>query len=381
MVDNGGVTGPAARHVVIAPDKFKGSLTARQAADALAAGLAAARPGLPVRVVPVADGGDGTVAAALAAGFDRVTATVQGPTGAPVAAELALRGGVAVVEAAAACGLALLPGGRPAPLTASSHGVGELLLAAVGAGARTIVLGVGGTASTDGGAGLLVALGARLLDAGGAPLPPGGGALADLHAVDLAGLDRLAGVDLVLAADVDNPLLGPAGAAAVFGPQKGARGAEVDRLAAGLRRWADLLDPAAADAPGAGAAGGIGYAALAALGATRRSGIDLLLDLLGFADHLAGARLVLTGEGSLDAQSLRGKAPLGVVGAAARAGVPAVAVAGRCLLDPGQLAAAGIAAAYALTDLEPDPARCLAEAGPLLIRLAATVAADWLAGP
>jgi glycerate kinase len=364
------------RVVVVAPDKFKGSLTAQAAAAAIARGIVAVRPDLDVHQVPVADGGDGTVDAALAAGFTPLETTVHGPTGLPVTATIAIRAGVAVVEAASACGLVLLPDGVPAPLTASSYGVGELLLAAAEAGCTTVVLGVGGTASTDGGAGLITALGGRVLDAAGVPLPPGGGALTAAAEVDLSGV-RL-GLDVVLATDVDNPLLGPTGAAPVFGPQKGADAAQVDHLAAGLRTWADLGNPALADAPGAGAAGGIGFAALAVLGATRQSGIDLLLDLIGFTDHLAGAVLVITGEGSLDEQSLHGKAPIGVVQAAARAGVASVAVAGRCLLGRDALTAAGISAAYALADIEPDPAMSIADAANLLERLAMRVAEDWL---
>ncbi|HEY3750219.1 MAG TPA: glycerate kinase [Pseudonocardiaceae bacterium] len=363
-------------HVVVAPDKFKGSLTAPAVAAAVARGIARVRPHLAVHQVPVADGGDGTVEAALAAGFTPLHAEVQGPTGLPVTATIAIRDGVAVVEAASACGLVLLPNGVPAPLTASSHGVGELLLAAAEAGCTTVVLGVGGTASTDGGAGLVTALGGRVLDAAGEPLPPGGGALTSVAQVDLSGVSLK--LDVVLATDVDNPLLGPTGAAPVFGPQKGADAGQVDHLAAGLRTWADLLNPELADAPGAGAAGGIGFAALAVLGATRRSGIDLLLDLIGFADHLTDAALVITGEGSLDEQSLHGKAPIGVVQVAARAGVPSIAVAGRCLLDQQALADAGISAAYALADIEPDPARSIADAANLLEQLAMRVAEDWL---
>lgn len=366
-------------HIVIAPDKFKGSLTAREAAAALARGIGRVRPGLAVHQVPVADGGDGTVAAAVAAGFTPVSADVHGPTGEPVTATIAVRGDLAVVEAASAGGLVLLPGGRPAPMTASTYGVGELLLAAADAGCRTVVLGVGGSASTDGGAGMVQALGGTVRDADGVALGPGGGALAGVATVDLGTLDpRVGGLDVILASDVDNPLLGPHGAAAVFGPQKGASPEQVRELDAGLRIWAEHVGPESVDVPGAGAAGGLGFAALAVLGATRRSGIDLLLDLIGFTDHLPGARLVITGEGSLDEQSLHGKAPMGVVEAASKAGVPAVAVAGRCLLDRATLAGAGIAAAYALTDLEPDPVRSIADAERLLTELATRVAEDWL---
>lgn len=366
-------------HVVVAPDKFKGSLTAAAAAAALARGIGRVRPELSVHQVPVADGGDGTVAAALAAGFTPLTTTVQGPTGRPVTATIAVRGDVAVVEAASACGLSLLPDGRFAPLTASSYGVGELLLAAVRAGCRTVMIGVGGTASTDGGAGLVTALGGRILDANGNSLLPGGGALAATATVDLTGLEpALAGTEVILATDVDNPLVGVDGAAAVFAPQKGANPTQVDQLESGLRKWASVVGPDFVDLSGAGAAGGIGFSVLAVLGAVRRSGIDLLLDLIGFADQLTGAALVITGEGSLDRQSLHGKAPVGVVDMANRAGVRTVVVAGRCELDKDELAAAGIAAAYALTDIEPDPARCIAAADRLLAEVAVRVAEDWL---
>jgi glycerate 2-kinase len=376
-------------HVLLAPDKFKGSLSAAGVAAHVAAGLREACPGLHVVELPVADGGDGTLDAAVTAGFTRVPVTVTGPLGHPVRSAVGRRDGVAVVELAAASGLALVPEGRLDALRATSRGTGELVAAALDAGATTVVLGIGGSACTDGGAGMLAALGARLLDASGAELADGGGALADLARVDLAGLDaRLAGVDVVLASDVDNPLLGPTGAAAVYGPQKGASPADVAALDAALARWAALLAAASpglgaasfADVAGAGAAGGVGFAALAVLGARLRPGIDVVLDLVGFAGHLAGAALVVTGEGSLDEQTLHGKAPAGVAAAARAAGVPVVAVCGRSLLDRHRLAAAGIEAAHALTDLEPDVARCIADPAPLLRRLAHTIARAHLPG-
>jgi len=370
---------------VVAADKFKGSLTAGQVAARLAAGLARAGFGGEVAAVPVADGGDGTVAAALAAGFDPVELEVHGPAGEPVSALFALRDGTAVVEAAQACGLSLLPAGGLAPLTATSRGVGELILAARAAGASRIVLGVGGVATTDGGAGLLQALGVRLSDAAGRELPPGGAALAALAAVDRSGLSDLSGMQFLLASDVDNPLLGPTGAAAVYGPQKGASPGDVRLLEEGLRRWADLAEDAAGrtparDAAGAGAAGGLGFAALLFLGARMRPGIELLLELASFGSRLDGARLVITGEGSLDAQTLHGKVPVGVARATAayHRAIPVVAVAGQCTLTADQLRRAGITAAYALTDIESDLSRCMAEAGPLLELLAGRIAADWL---
>jgi glycerate kinase len=209
--------------VVVAPDKFKGSLTAREVAERVAAGIAAVAPGVEVVRVPVADGGDGTVDAALAAGYARIPVRAQGPTGEPVDTAFAVRDGVAVVEMADVSGLRLLPPDRLAPLTAGSFGTGEVVRAALDHGCDTVVLGIGGSASTDGGAGMVQALGGRLLDASGAELARGGAALADLDRVDLGGLHpRLGSVRVVVASDVDNPLLGRSGAAAVYGPQKGA---------------------------------------------------------------------------------------------------------------------------------------------------------------
>ncbi|MFG1944636.1 glycerate kinase [Nonomuraea sp. NPDC048826] len=378
------------QHVLVAPDKFKGSLTAAEVAATVAAHL-----GVPAVELPVADGGDGTVDAAVAAGFDRVPVRVTGPTGEPVDASYARRDGTAVVELAEASGLRRLPAG-PEPLTATSHGTGELIADAVKQGATRIVLGLGGSACTDGGAGMVQALGARLLDAEGRDLARGGAALRDLDRIDVSGLLDVSGVSFVVAGDVDNPLLGPHGAAAVYGPQKGANPEQVKLLDAALGRFAAVATrthglagavehddtPRAmgvAGAPGAGAAGGVGFAALAFLHAGIRPGIDYLLDLLGFPEHVEGARLVITGEGSLDEQTLRGKAPAGVARAAAAAGVPVVAVCGRRTLTDEQLREAGIEAAYALADLEPDPARSMAEARPLLARLTALLAAERLA--
>jgi glycerate kinase len=367
---------------LIASDKFKGTLTASEVAAHVAAGLG----DVAVVVVPVADGGDGTVDAAVAAGYRRVEMGVRGPTGRAVTAAFGLLDGVAVIEAAQACGLALLrqSGGELAPLTATTRGVGELILAAVRMGAKKVVLGLGGTATTDGGAGLIQSLGGKLRNAAGGDLVPGGAALADLQALDLARLRDLSGVEFLLASDVDNPLLGPHGAAAVYAPQKGASLADVSVLEAGLTRWADMAEArvgrSARSLPGAGAAGGLGFAAQLFLGAQLRPGIELLLEMAAFRDKLEGARLVITGEGALDQQTLRGKTPLGVARAVAAhdPSVPVVAVCGVCTLQPDELQAAGIAAAYALTDIEPDLATCRAQPGPLLERLASQIAEDWL---
>ncbi|MEU8341661.1 glycerate kinase [Spirillospora sp. NPDC048832] len=369
-------------HVLLAPDRFPGALTAAQAARSLAAGLRRARPDVPLVELPVADGGEGTVAAAVAAGWRAVEVEVCGPTGRPVTARLALRGRAAVVELAEASGLRRLPGGKPRPLTASSLGTGQLLAHALRLGARRIVLGLGGGACTDGGAGLVQGLGGRLLDALGKDLPPGGAALRSLHALDLRGLPDLSGVEVVVAGDSAGPLLGRTGAAAVDGPRRGAGREEVRLLDAGLRRWADLAEAAARrtarDLPGAGTSGGVGFAALTFLGATIEPGPALLLDVLGFADRARGARLVVTGEGVLDTRSLRGSAPIGVARAAARAGAPVIAVAGRRGLTGEQLRKARIQAAYALADIEPDEERRVRRAGPLLEQLTVAIADEWL---
>jgi len=373
-----------AERVLVAPDKFKGSLPAAEVAARLAAGLSRAGVGADVVSLPVADGGDGTVDAAVSAGYRRVAMGVRGPVGRPVTASFALADGTAVIEAAQACGLSLLAPDSLAPLTATSKGVGELILAATRMGAKRVMLGLGGVATTDGGAGLVQALGARFTDAAGLELPPGGAALARLATLHLERLRDLSGVEFLVASDVDNPLLGPSGAARVYAPQKGASPEDVELLEAGLERWADIAEAAcgqiARDVPGAGAAGGLGFAALLFLGARMRPGIELLLEMLSFGQRLDGARLVITGEGSLDAQSLHGKAPVGVARAAAGhdPAVPVVAVAGVCTLSAAQLREAGIAAAYALTDIEPDVSRCIANAGPLVERLAERIADDWL---
>lgn len=374
--------------VVIAPDKFKGSLAAGEVADALAAGIRCVL-GERVEVVclAVADGGEGTVEAAVSAGYERRTTTVRGPLGKVVDAAWALRGREAVVEMAAASGLELVPAADRDGLRASSHGTGELVRAALDAGAATIVLGVGGSASTDGGAGMLEALGLRLLDEAGHAVGPGGAGLAELASVDASGLDpRLAQTRFVLANDVDNPLCGPRGAAAVFGPQKGLDADDIQQVDGYLARWAKLLTGALglpADAeltPGAGAAGGVGFAALAALGAEPRPGAELVAELVGVPAALKGATLAITGEGSLDEQSLGGKAPMGVLAAALKLGVPTVVVCGRSLLSKEQWQEAGFTALYSLSDRAGSAEESMREAARLLREVGQDIARSELAG-
>lgn len=357
--------------VVIAPDKFKGSLTAAQVADALARGIGRTAPDTEIRRLPVADGGEGTVAAFLAAGWRRVALRAPGPTGVPVDTAYAVSGSAAVIELADVVGLTKLPGGHPDPLNAGTEGLGVVIAHALDHGARELVVGLGGSATTDGGAGMLRALGLRVLDSTGNELPCGGAALVDARSVDRSGLHpALCRARITLASDVDNPLLGPTGAVQTYSPQKGAGPRERAVLTAALENWASLLQPAhsssCTDQPGAGAAGGAGFGAIAVLAATPRPGIELVLDLIDFRARIADADLVITGEGSLDAQSLRGKAPLGVVSAAAAAGVPVTVVAGRILLGDDRLRAAGFRAAYALSDLETDAVRSMTHAADLL---------------
>jgi glycerate kinase len=385
--------------VVVAPDKFEGSLRAGQAAEAIEAGLRRARPDAEVVRLPLGDGGAGTLEALLAAGFERVPVRATGPTGEPVDAAIAVDGERAggpggsslaprraFVEMAEASGLKRLPGGRRAPLEATTYGTGELIAAALDGGARELVLGIGGSATTDGGAGMAAALGARVLDRDGADLPPGGAALLRLERIDVSGLDpRLGRVKVTVACDVDNPLVGPEGAAAVYAPQKGAGPDDVLLLDSALRRYArvlaDDLGLDLAGTPGAGAAGGLGAGAIAFLGAELRPGIELVLELVGFDQAVAGADLVVTGEGKLDAQSLRGKAPVGVARAAGAHGVPVVAVAGAVEVADRELRAAGFEEAHAILELEPDQRRAMAEAAPLLERLAERVGRAWSSLP
>ena len=338
--------------VLIASDKFKGSLTAAEVADALANGLRRARSDVIAISQPVADGGDGTVAAAVAAGYQLVPVVAAGPTGLPVLSGYARQGDTAVVELADVAGLVRLPDGKPAPLTSTSRGAGELIAAAVEAGCTRIVLGIGGSASTDGGSGLVRALGAVVLDDRGTEVDEGGAGLDAAVSVDVSALRRrMNGIEVVVACDVDNPLTGPHGAAAVYGPQKGADSFQVAQLEAALAHWADVVAEATGtdqrQVPGAGAAGGVGFAALALLDARLQPGIELVLDMTRFQDRLAQADLVVTGEGMIDEQTLHGKAVAGVATAARAAGIPVVAVCGRNVLDRATLAAVGIEAVYA----------------------------------
>ncbi len=314
--------GARALTVLVAPDSFKGSLTSVAVARALADGWLRARPGDAILLAPLADGGEGTIDAISASGgWQTLPAHARDPLGHPIDARFLRDGERGVVELAEASGLSRVPADQRDALAASTFGTGLVLAAAIGLGVRHIVLGVGGSATTDGGSGLLLALGARFLDAGGGEVPPGGGGLADLAHVELGELSEVLGeVDLVIASDVTNPLLGDEGAAATYGPQKGASAADVAWLDANLAHYADLLeaatDTAVRDRPGAGAAGGTTFGLLAIAIAFRslevRPGIDMVMELTGFDAALADADIVLTGEGRIDRQTAFGKTALGV---------------------------------------------------------------------
>ena len=325
---------PAAPRFVFASDSLKGTLSSLDAARLL--GEAAERhfPGCSWASVPVADGGEGTLDAILAAcGGERVLAIAEDPLGRPIEAAYALLpDGRAVIETAAASGLTLLAPSERDPLATSTYGTGQLVRDALERGARDVTVALGGSATNDGGMGLARALGARLLDEKGGELAGRGADLARVSNVDLSGLCPLAAeARFTMMCDVDNPLVGPEGASAVFGPQKGASPEDVLVLDDGMRRWASVLERAfgqSFDVPGAGAAGGLGAACLAFLGARAVGGMERVLELVGFDELLEGADLCVTGEGHADAQTARGKVVSGVAAACKRAGVPCVAVVG-----------------------------------------------------
>jgi glycerate kinase len=349
---------PKTVRTLIAPDKFKGSLTAGEVADALAAGLRSATGAgtgtVHCELLPLADGGDGSVDAAVASGFTRRTYTVAGPTGQHVRASIAFDGTTAVVEVANTCGLALLPDGKPEPLNASSRGFGEAILFALSLNPARIVLALGGSSSTDGGMGMLTALGYSFRDADGRQLYGSGRTLAQIHSIHRTALPELADTELIVASDVHNPLIGAQGAPAVFGPQKGASPEDVAALDQALEHFivkmteAGFADAAAlADHEGAGSAGGIGYACLQ-LGAKQVSGADYFLDLLDFNTRKDNCDVVITGEGSIDEQTLAGKLPAAV---ARRSGQrPIIAVAGRSLLPRERWSEMALTRVYTLAE-------------------------------
>jgi glycerate 2-kinase len=364
--------------IVVAPDSYKGSATALAVAEAIERGVKAVFRDADVAKVPIADGGEGTVDALVVATNGRIEErTVRGPLGDPVRARWGVLGDgeTAVVEMAAASGLPLVPKERRDPRAATTYGTGELVRAALEAGLARIVVGIGGSATNDGGTGFARALGARFLDEGGRDLPEGGAALARLARIELAGLDpRLASAQITVACDVDNPLTGPRGASAVYGPQKGATPEMVKELDAALGRYAEVARAATgrdvATQAGAGAAGGLGAGLLFFTPARLRPGVSIVLETTAFEALVKGADLVITGEGRTDFQTAMGKAPVGVAAAAKRHGVPVLCLSGGLGDGADDVLAQGIDAVASIVPGPMSLEECMAR-GPELVEAAA----------
>jgi len=372
--------------IVIAPDSFKESLSALQVAAAIEAGMRDVFPDADYVKLPVADGGEGTVQAMIdATGGQRIEARVTGPLGEPADAFYGRTGdGLAVIEMAAASGLEMVPPGRRDPRVTTSRGTGELILHALDAGSRHFVLGVGGSATNDGGAGMLQALGVRLLDADGLDIGPGGGALARLARIDASGLDpRIPISEFQVACDVSNPLTGPRGASAIFGPQKGATPAMVEQLDANLAHYADVIARDVEgdagrdrrDMAGAGAGGGIALAMVVFLAGRLRPGIEIVTEAVKLDAAVRGADLVITGEGRIDSQTVNGKTPMGVARVAGVHGIPVIAIGGGLAADAGAVHAHGIEAVFAAVSRPCTVAEALAAAQANLRAAARNVAA------
>jgi glycerate kinase len=374
--------------IVVAPNALKGSLGAVAAAQAMCAGVRLAAPAAEVVQVPVADGGDGLLEVLGAdKGLERIPCRVTGPLGSPVDAALlyAADRHLAIIEMATAAGLALLPSSGLDPMQATTFGVGELLRAALDRGARRIILGIGGSATSDGGTGLARALGARFLDDHDRELPGNAAALQHIRRIDLERLDpRLAGAHIDVICDVDNPLLGATGTARVFAPQKGASPTQVEAIEAGLENLANLVEQQLGrnirTLHGGGAAGGLGAGMVVFLQAVLRPGAALVLELTGLEAALEGAGLVLTAEGRLDGQTAHGKAPAAVAALASRHGIPCIALAGSLGPDLQALHARGITACFSLCPGPLDLDAAMQQAAPLLTRACEQVVRCFLAG-
>ncbi len=374
--------------VVIAPQSFKGSISALDAARAIEEGVLRVVPDAGTVLVPVADGGDGTLEALVeATGGEVRSTTVTGPIGKPVVAEWGALGDgqTAVIEMARTSGLAMLSLAERDPLRATTYGLGEVLREALDAGFRSFIVGIGGSATNDGGAGMAQALGVRLLDETGNDLPPGGAALADLRRIDVSGLDdRVMEARFSVACDVSNPLTGPEGASAVYGPQKGATPDLVEQLDAALKNFAKVVERdtgTSIDAVrGSGAAGGLGGGMMAFLGGSLRAGVDIVLDHVGLDGKLEGADLVITGEGRIDFQTVYNKAPIGVARRAKRRGIPVLAVCGSLGKGFEDVHAEGIDAAVSILTAPMTLDEASARAGELIADAVAEVMRSMKAG-
>lgn len=364
--------------IVIAPDSFKESLTAMEAAHAIEQGFKEIYPEAEYKKIPMADGGEGTVQSLVdATGGKIVEATVTGPLGDSVNAFFGVLGDgkTAVIEMAAASGIHLVPKEARNPLLTTTQGTGELILAALDLGVDHIIIGIGGSATNDGGAGMVKALGARLLNKENQEIGPGGGALADLAAIDVTHLDqRLQKVNIEVACDVDNPLCGPNGASRIFGPQKGATPDMVDILDANLAHYADILEKQLGkpfrDTPGAGAAGGLGGGLLAFLSADLKRGVEIVLNAVRFDEHVQNADLVITGEGRMDSQTIHGKTPFGVAKSAKKYDIPVIGIAGSITTECNVLYQNGFDALFSIVP-GAIPLEEALEQAPLLMQLTA----------
>ena len=371
--------------IVIAPDSFKDSLSAQGVADAIALGLGQVWPDAQLVKCPMADGGEGTVESVLAACDGQLRRTnVRGPLGTTVDAAWGWlpQSLTAIIEMAEASGLQLVPPAQRDACISSTFGTGELIRAALDAGAKRVILAIGGSATNDGGSGAMQALGVKWLDAQGEPLAPGGLALAQLARIDLSDIDpRLARVRFDIAADVNNPLCGPHGASTIFGPQKGATPEQVEQLDRALGHFAELcaqvLNKDVRDEPGSGAAGGLGFGAKAFLGAQFKAGVEVVAELVGLAEAVKDADLVITGEGRFDAQTLRGKTPFGVARIARQHGVPVIVIAGTLGEGYQALYEHGIDAAFALASGPMTLEQACTEAPRLLCERASDIARVW----
>lgn len=375
-------------NIVVAPDSFKGSLTAVEATEAIVQGIRAVLPETEVVRFPLADGGEGTVQALVDATRGRfVRRKVLGPLREPVEAAFGVLGDdvTAVIEMAAASGLALVPAEQRNPMIATTFGTGQLILAALEEGCRKIIIGIGGSATNDGGAGMAQALGAKLLDADNRQIGPGGAELSRLAKIDISGLDpQLAGAEVLVASDVSNPLCGSEGASRVYGPQKGATPEMVEALDKALHQYASVIErdtgKSVAEVPGAGAAGGLGAGLLAFLDAKIRRGISIVLEATGFEERLEGANLVLTGEGKIDQQTLYGKVVAGVGSVCKRRDVPVLAFAGTVALEPDELRSIGINAVFPIASGPMAESEAMARAGELLQQACERVMQTLVAG-
>ena len=371
--------------IVLAPDSFKESLSALQVAESIERGFKQVLPNAEYVKVPMADGGEGTVQSLVdATGGRIIKKTVTGPLGEAADAFFGILGNekTAVIEMAAASGLHLVPATKRNPLLTTTRGTGELIAAALDYNVNHIIIGIGGSATNDGGAGMARALGTRFLNSDGQEIGEGGGALSDLAAIDLSRLDsRLADVKIEVACDVDNPLIGPKGASAIYGPQKGATPVIVNQLDENLAHYAAIIEKdlgvKIADVPGAGAAGGLGGGLLAFMQAKLSRGVDIVMEAAKLSDIIAGADLVITGEGKIDGQTIFGKTPIGVAKTAKKHGVPVIGIAGNVASDSDVVHEYGIDAIFSIVPGAVSLQEAFLHADEFVERTARNIAAVW----